>query len=158
MISVAIRRWSEIQNLTVYIPTEGRVMGQVEDFYFKAGSGAIYALLVRNRIEGKRVLSVIGIQAIEKDRVTITNSQMLTRMLPPLPQGDRLRGSRVLDEKGDEVGTVGDIWLAVDRPSALHIASFELAGKRNKTVSADEVIEYSDDGITVYDRTARYLR
>ena len=33
----AIRRWSELKGLKVTIPSEGRNVGEVEDFYFQPG-------------------------------------------------------------------------------------------------------------------------
>ncbi|MBO0780067.1 MAG: hypothetical protein J2P37_14685 [Ktedonobacteraceae bacterium] len=153
-----IRKWSDIQKMAVFVPSEGRIVGWADDFYFKAGTNAIYALRVRTRIDGDRSLPITGIKAVEKAHISIVNSQMLTKALPPLPQGEQLRGSKVVDESGNEAGTIQDVLLDVTRPNTLHIAAFEMAGNRHKTFTADEIVSYEDGSIIVYSRVARRLR
>jgi sporulation protein YlmC with PRC-barrel domain len=154
-----LRKWSDMQKIAVFVPSEGRIVGWADDFYFKTESSTIYALRVRTRVEGDRSLPVTGIKAIENSNIALINGQMLTKALPPLPQGGQLRGSKVFSERGDEIGTIGDVLLDVTRPNTLRIAAFEMAGKSQKTFSADEVVSYSDDGsIIIYDRAAKRLR
>lgn len=157
-----IRKWSELSKMQVFIPSEGRSVGWLKDFYFKAGTNAIYALCIGTRLDGDRSLPVTGIQEFNKERVLIPSAQMLTKRLPPLPQSEALLGKKVVSESGSEVGTVGEVYLATDHPVALRIAAFELAsgsGRRaGRTFTADEVVTYDDHAVIVYDRAARRLR
>jgi sporulation protein YlmC with PRC-barrel domain len=157
-----IRKWSDIYNLAVTIPSEGKTAGIVQDFYFKAETNAVYALLVHTRLSGDLALPVIGIKNVGTNAITIPNEEMLLRALPPLPQGKDLRGSKVVSEDGAEVGTIGEVWLAVDPPISMHIVALELAGghaSRSRSFSADDVVRYAEDNIVViYDRIARRLR
>lgn len=153
-----IRKWSDMQNMAVFVPVEGRIIGWADDFYFKEGTNAIYALHVRTRLDGELSLPVTGIKAIEAANISIINAQMLTRALPALPQGAQLHGSKVVDEQGEEVGTVQDVLLDTSSPITLRIAAFEMAGNRHKTFTADEIADYGNHSIVVYNRAARRLR
>jgi sporulation protein YlmC with PRC-barrel domain len=153
-----IRKWSDMQKIAIFVPSEGRIVGWADDFYFKTGTNAIYALLVRTSIEGYRSLPVTGIQAIEQQNISIVNAEMLTKALPALPQGEQLRGSKVLDERGDEVGSILDVLLDASHPTTLRIAAFELDGKRYKIFTADEIVSYEDRSLVIYNRAAKRLR
>src|SRR5690349_12944587 len=48
----SIRNWFDLRGLPVTIPTEGRNVGTVEDFYYKVGTNAIYALRVKVGFSG----------------------------------------------------------------------------------------------------------
>ena len=157
----AIRKWSEMYKLDVVVPGEGKSLGKVEDFFFKEGSNAIYALCVRTRLHGDLSLPVTGIVAIEKDRVTIRNAQMLARALPPLGRGPQLLSRKVVGIKDRELGTVKDVMLAVDPPVTMRVAGFEmLRGSSSLSFSSEVVSHYNDDdnSIRVYDQSAKSLR
>lgn len=157
----AIRKWSEMYKLDVVVPGEGKSLGKVEDFFFKEGSNAIYALCVRTRLHGDLSLPVTGIVAIEKDRVTIRNAQMLARALPPLGRGQQLLSRKVVGIKDRELGTVKDVMLAVDPPVTMRVAGFEmLRGSSSLSFSSEVVSHYNDDdnSIRVYDQSAKSLR
>ena len=153
----ATRRWSEIQKLTVFVPKEGRAVGVVTDFYFKPGSGAIYALHVHTRVNGDYALPVSAIKAIGPDKIIIDNENMLIRLLPPLPTGASLPGRKVINEEGADVGRIGDLWVDVEPVIAPHIALLELAGD-SKGFTAEAVADYEDDAVVIYDKVARKLK
>ncbi|HLZ59150.1 MAG TPA: PRC-barrel domain-containing protein [Ktedonosporobacter sp.] len=159
--SKAIRPWSEIYSLDIVIPSEGRAVGKVVDFYFKDGTNAIYALCVRTRLQGDLALPVTGIKSIDANAVTIPNEQMLTRALPPLTRAQDLLGRAVVDEKGKNVGSIGEIFLATDPPVALRVVGFGRAATNrfsSRKFTADEVIRYDDDAVVIYDAAARRLQ
>lgn len=155
------RKWSDIYKMQVCVPAEGRIVGIVEDFYFKAETNALYAFRIHTPLEGDRSLPVTGIITIDQKGINIVNAEMLTRALPPLPQGQSLRRSKVVTEDGTEVGIVDDVWIGIHHPSAFYIAAFELATKRPrhaKGFTAEEVVRYEDNSIVIYDRAAKKLR
>jgi sporulation protein YlmC with PRC-barrel domain len=158
-----IRKWSELRKLQVFIPGEGKNVGTVEDLYFKAGTDAVYALQVGTRVEGEWALPVTGISEIGSNRVSIKNEQMLTRALPPLPQAQNLIGKKVVSEDGNEVGTVGEIYLVTDNPVVLRITGIELASSsghrsgRARAFNESEIVGYTEDSVVIYDRAARRL-
>ena len=156
----ATRRWSEIQKLVVYVPKDGRALGTVTDFYFKPGSGAIYALHVKTRVNGDYSLPVTAIKSFGTDKITIDNEDMLIRALPPLPTGAGLLGRTVVSEKGDTVGKVGELWLDVEPVIAPRVASLELAGSNShhKGFTADAVANYEEDTVVIHDQVARKLK
>jgi sporulation protein YlmC with PRC-barrel domain len=151
------RRWSELQKLAVYVPKQGRSVGTVTDFYFKPDSGAIYALHVQTRVNGDYALPVSAIKAIDPDKITIDNENMLIRLLPPLPTGASLPGRKVVSERGDDLGRIGDLWVDVEPVIAPHLALFELAG-HSKGFTADAVADYEDDEVVIHDQVARKLK
>jgi sporulation protein YlmC with PRC-barrel domain len=158
-----VSKWSELRKLPVFVPGEGKNVGTIEDFYFKAGTDAVYALKVGTRVEGEWALPVTGITEIDANRVSIKNAQMLTRALPPLPKAQELIGKKVVSEDGTEVGTVGEIYLATDNPAILHIVGIELAsplGRRSgraRAFNESEIVGYTEDTVVIYDRAARRL-
>ncbi len=157
----AIRKWSEMNRLAVFVPREGKTVGTVEDFFFKVDTNAVYALRVRTRVNGDLALPVTAIKTIGTDTLTIDNEQMLLRALPPLPSGQSLRGRKVVSEDGAEAGTIGEVTLNTNPPVTLHIAGFELAGARpghEKSFTADAVVRYEQDAVVIHDRIARRLR
>ncbi|GHO86715.1 hypothetical protein [Dictyobacter formicarum] len=157
----AIRKWSEMYKLDVFVPGEGKSLGKVEDFFFKEGSNAVYALCVSTRLHGDMSLPVTGIVAIEKDRVAIRNAQMLARALPPLGRGQQLLSRKVVGVKDRELGTVKDVVLAINPPVTMRVAGFEmLRGSSLLSFSSEVVSHYNDDdnSIRVYDQSAKSLR
>ncbi|HEX4205724.1 MAG TPA: PRC-barrel domain-containing protein [Ktedonobacteraceae bacterium] len=149
------RKWSDVYKMQAYVPQEGRTLGVVDDFYFKPGTNAIYALGVSTRINGERALPVTGIKEVGSEHIDLVNAQMLTHALPPLPRGQELRGKKVVNETGKELGTVGDVWLATEHPTTLRIAAIEVqsaSGRRARTFTAGEIASYTDDAVIVYDR------
>jgi uncharacterized protein YrrD len=160
----AMRKWSGMNKLTVTIPSEGRVIGIAEDYFFKEGTNAIYSVRVRTRLLGDYSLPVIAIKTIEADKITINNADMLIKALPYLPQIQSLRGRKVIDENEREVGIVSDVLLDTSSPTALHIAALEIApakganGNRGNIFTADAVVSYENDLIMIQDQVARRLR
>src|SRR5947209_2892199 len=110
----ATRKWSDIYKMDVTVPELGKSLGKIEDFFFKEGTNAIYAFSVRTRLHGDLTLPVTGIVAVEKDRVTIRNPQMLAKAVPPFTRGKQLPGRKVFGESGSEVGNVKDLLIGVD--------------------------------------------
>lgn len=156
----SIRNWSDMRGLPVNIPREGRRVGLVDDFYYKPGTNAVYALRVKTGILGFKALTASAINTIRPGEVTVVNEEMLIDEsndgeLPELPLGSELFSFKVLSESGTLLGTVGGILLATYPPVALRIAAYQLAGGR--TFSAKEVTSYGDHEMFILDRAARRL-
>jgi uncharacterized protein YrrD len=158
----AIRKWSELYKLDVFLPSEGKSLGKVEDFFFKEGSNAVYALCVSTRLYGELSLPVTGILAVEKDRITVRNAQMLAKAIPPLGRGHQLISRKVVASKdGSDLGTVKDVMLAVEPPVTMRVAGFDVVhGSSIHVLGADGVEHYNDEenSIIVHDQTAKKLR
>ncbi|MGZ6367048.1 MAG: PRC-barrel domain-containing protein, partial [Ktedonobacteraceae bacterium] len=73
----SIRNWFDLRGLPVNITSEGRSVGTVEDFYYKAGTNAIYALRIKTRLSGYMALATSAISTIDKNAVTIASQEML---------------------------------------------------------------------------------
>jgi sporulation protein YlmC with PRC-barrel domain len=159
----ATRRWSELHQLNVVDPNEGKILGQVEDFFVQEGTNAIYALSIHTRLYGNLTLPVTGIKAIERDRVTVKNAQMLLKAVPPFLHGHSLVSRKVVGEKGKSVGSVRDLILGVEPPSTMRIAGFEVANgasdRHKQLFTADSLARYDDkhEALIVDDKAARHL-
>jgi uncharacterized protein YrrD len=156
----SIRNWFDLRGLPVTIPGEGRSLGTVDDFYYKAGTNAIYALRVKTGLSGFKALAASAISTIVRNAVTVASEEMLIDEsnggdLTDLPLGNNLLSSEVLSESGTSLGTVGNILLATNPPVALRIAAFQLVG--GKTFSAQEVTDYGKSEIYILDKVARRL-
>jgi hypothetical protein len=132
----------------------------VEDFYYKDGTNAIYALRVQTGISGFKALAASAISTIARDAVTVASEEMLIDEsnggdITDLPLGSDLLSYKVLSESGKPSGTVGNILLATDPPVALRIAAFQLAG--GKTFAAKEVTGYTKGEIYIMDKVAKRL-
>ncbi len=157
------RKWSDVYKLDVTVPSEGKTLGQVEDFYFQEGTNAIYALSVGTRLDGDFSLPVSGIKSIEVDRITLPNAQMLLRATPPFTRGTSLLERKVVGEGGNELGVIKEVLLAIDPPGTLRVVGYEVMrgnSNRARIFTADGVAHYDDDSNTVivYDHTAKALR
>lgn len=154
-------KWSDLYNLDVIVPSEGKSLGKIEDFFFKEGTNAVYALCVHTRLHGNLSLPVTGIVAVEKDRVAIRNPQMLAKALPPLGRGQLLLARKVVGSKGSELGTIKDVVISVDPPASMHLAGFEmLRGSSLRTFNAAIVSHYDDgdNSVVIYDQSTRKMR
>lgn len=160
--NTGIMRWMEMRGLPVVIAGQGRKAGRVDDFYFQPGTNAIYALRIDTGILGHRALTTNAIQSIERDAVVIANENMIIAeghggQLSQYPQGHELIGYKVRSERGEDLGTVGNVLLAISPANALRIAAFELAGGRRGTFSANEITNYDRDVITIIKQAAKRL-
>ncbi|HZR42778.1 MAG TPA: hypothetical protein VFB12_21845 [Ktedonobacteraceae bacterium] len=159
-----IRRWSDIYKMNVSVPSEGKTVGQVEDFYFKEGTNSISGLRVRTRLQGDLTLPVYGIESVEAESINIASEQMLLKAIPPFPLGRSLFSRKVVNAKGDVLGVVKEVMIAVDPPSAMRLAAFEIVSDTNghsshpKSFTADGVEAYDNGTIIVHDQIARRLR
>jgi hypothetical protein len=156
----SIRNWFDLRGLHVNIPSEGRSAGTVEDFYYKAGTNAIYALRIKIRLSGYIALATSAISTIDKNAVTIASEEMLIDEsnggdLMELPLGNNLLGYNVLSESGNSLGTIEGILLATYPPVALRIAAFKLAD--GKIFSAEEVTNYGRSELYILDKVAKRL-
>ncbi|GCE26641.1 hypothetical protein KDA_21250 [Dictyobacter alpinus] len=157
----AIRKWSELYKMDVFVPAEGKSVGKIEDFFFHEGSNSIYSLCVRTRLHGDLSLPVTGIIAVEKERVTIRSAQMLARAIPPLARGQRLLSRKVIGNKANEAGTIKDVLLSVEPPTTMRIVGFEmLRGSSSHRFSSEIVSGYDDEdnSILIYEQSAKSLR
>ena len=132
----------------------------MDDFYYKVGTNAIYALRIKTGLSGYMALAASAISTIDKDAVTIASQEMLIDEsnggdLTELPLGNNLSGYHVLSESGTSVGTIESILLATYPPVALRIAAFQLAD--GKTFSAEEVTAYGRSELYILDKVAKRL-
>jgi uncharacterized protein YrrD len=164
-----IKRWTELRGLPIVIISQGRKAGTLEDFYFDPGTNEVYALRLKTGFFGYKALLSSAINAIGKDAITINTEEMLTEekhdgRLPVLPLGESLLSYKVMSEKGNVVGNVGNILIDTSRPVALRITAFELSGGlRDRitghypTFSANEIVRYGEDVIVIIDQAAKRL-
>jgi sporulation protein YlmC with PRC-barrel domain len=158
------RRWSELHHLNVVDPNEGKILGQVEDFFVQEGTNAIYALSIHTRLYGDLTLPVTGIEAVEGKRITVKNAQMLAKAVPPFLHGHSLVSRKVVGEKGQSVGSVKDLILGVEPPSIMRIAGFEITNgasdRPKQAFTADSLTRYDDEheALIIDDKVARRLR
>ncbi len=155
-----VRNWFDLRSLPVTIPSEGRSVGTVDDFYYQAGSNAIYALRVKSGLSGFKALAASAISTIAQNAVTVASEEMLIDEsnggdLTDLPQGNTLLSYRVLSESGNSLGTIENILLATNPPVALRIAAFQLVG--GKIFSAEEVTSYGRGELFILDKVAKRL-
>jgi len=156
----SIRNWFDLRGLPVTIPSEGRSVGTVDDFYYKAGTNAIYALRVKTGLSVFKALTASAISTIDQNAVTIASQEMLIDEsnggdLTDLPLGNNLLGYNVLSESGTSLGTIESILLATYPPVVLRISAFQLAG--GKTFSAMEVTRYERGELYILDKVAKRL-
>jgi uncharacterized protein YrrD len=156
----SVRNWFDLRGLPVYIPREGRSAGIVDDFYYKVGTNAIYALRIKTRLAGFKALAASAISSIDQKAVNIVSEEMLIDEsnggdLTDLPLGNNLPGYTVLSESGTSLGTVENILLATYPPVALRIAAFQLAG--GKIFYAKEVTDYGRNELYILDKVAKRL-
>jgi len=156
----SIRNWFDLRGLPVNITNEGRSVGIVEDFYYKAGTNAIYALRIQTRLYGYKALATSAISTIDQRAVTIASEEMLIDEgnggdLTELPLGNNLLGYDVSSESGNSKGAIEGILLATHPPVALRIAAFQLAG--GKIFSAEEVTSYGRSELYILDKVAKGL-
>jgi hypothetical protein len=156
----SIRNWFDLRGLPVNIPSEGRSAVIVDDFYYKAGTNAIYALRIKTGLSGYMALTASAISTIDKNEVTVASQEMLIDEsnggdLTELPLGNNLLDYAVLSESGNSLGTIESILLATYPPVALRIAAFHLAG--GKTFSAEEVTAFGRNELYILDKVAKRL-
>ncbi|GCE10868.1 PRC-barrel domain-containing protein [Tengunoibacter tsumagoiensis] len=154
------RKWSELYHLDVYLTREGRSLGKVEDFFVRTGSSALYALSVRTRLHGDLTLPVTGITAVEADRITVPNAQVLLTAVPPYLHGKTLLGRKIVSLKEQELGTVKDVVLTVNPPLALRVSALEVTqgkSEHTKVFTSDGIASYDDNVVTVDDFIAKKL-
>jgi uncharacterized protein YrrD len=156
----SIRNWFDLRGLPVNIPNEGRSVGTVDDFYYKVGTNAIYALRIKTHLSGFKALAASAISTIDRNAVTIASQEMLIDEsnggdLTDLPLGNNLIGYSVLSESGTFLGTIESVLLATYPPIALRISAFQLAG--GKTFYAKEVTDFGRNELYILDKVAKRL-
>lgn len=148
-ISTATRKWSELYQLNVVDPVQGKVLGQVSDFFVQEGTNAIYALSVHTRLYGDLTLPVTGIKAIEGERLTVKNPQVLLRAIPPHLHGQSLISRKVVKgQKGEEIGLVKDVIVGIEPLVAMRVTGFEVANSNDRhkhLLSSDALAHYDDE-------------
>ena|ERR1019366_2444085 len=152
-------KWSELHGLNVTIPSAGKNVGTVEDFYFQQGTNSINALRIHTRLAGTKALPTNVIGDIVKDAVIIPSAEMLTVRLPPFPAGSSLLNATVKGENGKEVGTVTEILISTVPLNALRVVGYEVvnSSKKRKTVGAHAVLHYDENLIIIDNQTVSGL-
>jgi uncharacterized protein YrrD len=156
----SVRNWFDLRGLPVIIPSEGRRVGIVDDFYYKVGTNAIYALRIKTGLAGFKALAASAISKIDQKAVTVVSEEMLIDEsnggdLTDLPLGNNLLGYTVLSESGTSLGTVEKILLATYPPVVLRIVAFQLAN--GKTFYAKEITTYGRNELYILDKAAKRL-
>ena len=156
----SIRNWFDLRGLPVNIPSEGRSAGIVDDFYYKVGTNAIYALRIKTGLSGFEALVASAISAIERNAVTVASQEMLIDEsnggdLTEFPLGNNLLTYIVLSESGNSLGAIENILLATNPPVALRIAAFQLDS--GKIFSAEEITSYGRGELFILDKVAKRL-
>jgi uncharacterized protein YrrD len=156
-----VRSWFELRGLPVTIPSEGRSVGTIEDFYYKLEVNSVFALRVKIALSGYHLLIPGMIRSIEPDAITIASDMALIEeshggQISAYPLGSALLSRQVMSENGRSLGAVSDLLLDTAPPVALRIAAFKLDG--NGIFSANEVTDYNDNGIVILDKAANRLR
>lgn len=164
----SIRTWTSIRGLPVISLDSTLKLGTVEDFYFEPEEGSVRALRINKGIYGYNSLAANVINTIERDRITVENSETVIEenhdgRLSQLPLGHALLSNNVVGENGDTIGVVTNILMQTNPPIALHVAGFEIAKDRNerrrrRTFSADEVTDYKRGTIFIMDQVAKKLK
>ena len=160
METTSSRKWSDLLNLPVYVPKLGKSLGTVVDFFFKEGSNSIYALRVHTRVNGDFALPARGIRAVEVDRVTIDNENMLIKALPPLPQSKDLIGMPVVSENGEALGEVSEVSIALNPLDAMRLSALGIFTNRGKAVgfTADSIVSFTNEKMVIDNHIARKLK
>ena len=152
-------KWSQLYQKNVVDPKEGKIVGQVEDFFFKEGSNAIYALRVHTRVNGDYTLPVTGIKSIDSERVNVINPQMLSKAVPGHTLGQTLLARNVVTEKGSELGPVKDVLLGIEPIVAMRVAGLEVAHNgHNHGFTSECIARYNDDEIIIDEKVTRRIR
>ena len=156
----SIRNWFDLRGLPVNIPSEGRSVGTVDDFYYKVGTNAIYALRIKTGLSGFKALAASAISTIERNAVTVASQEMLIDEsnggdLTELPLGNNLLAYNVLSESGALLGAIESILLATNPPVALRIAAFKLDS--GKIFSAEEVTSFGRGELYILDKVEKRL-
>ena len=156
----SIRNWFDLRGLPVTIPSEGRNVGTVEDFYYKVGTNAIYALRVKVGFSGFKALIASAISTIDRNAVTIASQEMLIDEnhggdLMELPLGNNLLTYNALSENGTALGPIENIFIATVPPVALRIEAYQLAN--GKIVYAKEVTGYGRNELYILNKVAKGL-
>ena len=163
----SLRNWALMQGLPIIALDSTLTVGIIEDFYFEPDTNAVRAFRVKRGILGYRSVPANAIVAIERDRVTVANDQMVVeedhdRRLSQLPLGHELFTYKVMSESGHVLGTVSNVILDTQPPVALRIAAYEIVAEngrgRGRMLNADEVSLYEDRTIYVLDTAAKALR
>lgn len=146
--------WNDLSGVPVHVAGQGRLAGTVENFHYDPSTQSIYALRVRTRLDGSRVLLTSAIATIDGTGVTIANENMLideTNAGPiyQLPLGSQLVGSRVIDEQGHELGTISNLLLGIYPPIAMRISAFEVGRGRSRRISAHAITRIDEGTLTV---------
>ncbi|HEY4386385.1 MAG TPA: PRC-barrel domain-containing protein [Ktedonobacteraceae bacterium] len=157
--SSPVKKWSQLQNIKVYVSSAGKTAGTIEDFYFKPESNGVDAFQVRSRLGDLFTLPISKIQKFTDDALVIETEQMMGRRPSPYPLASSLIGNKVQDEKGNEIGTISGILLNTEPIVATRVAAFELSGNdRGKSFSADAIVHYEKNLFTLQDQFARNLK
>ena len=149
--------WGDLAGRPVQLSGQGRQTGAVDDFYYDPATQSISALRIKTRLYGSRVLLASAIATIDRDSVTIANENMLidetnAGHIYQLPLGSQLIGSRVITEKGQELGTVSNLLLGIYPPVTMRISSFEIGRPRGRHISAHAITSIEGNTVTIMEQ------
>lgn len=158
-----VRKWSELYHAKITIPSEGRQVATLEDFYYEPDSSLIKAFLVRDRLQQEHILPNGYILAVEQNTITIPNANVIVERRPDLPTGHKLLNLSIVSESGEEVGTVGEILIGTIPTTAIRIVAITLSNYRSgllggpKYLTANNIVNYNQDQVVIFDQVAKQL-
>ncbi len=167
--NTSLRKWSDLQGLAAVTMDTGQKAGTLDDFYFDPHTATILAFAVKTGVFGHRVLPVSSINAVGQDAITFPGESSLVKEnssaeLQAAPTGRGLLSYKVLSEGGNVVGTLGNVTLDTSVPTAIRIASLELAGGLRERISGrypsftpEQIVRYGQDVLVILDSVAQSL-
>jgi uncharacterized protein YrrD len=107
------RSLKELRRRPVVDTSTAETIGRVEGAHLDPGHSRVMGFAVDGRTDG--VLPLSQVQAIGPDAVTVASqSAVRSDEVTDLPLDGAVRGRRVLDDGGTELGTLDDVLMAED--------------------------------------------
>lgn len=149
------RNAGELVSKPVIDTAEGRSLGRVKDAMFEPEQHLLYGLLVETEA-GDRFLARDAVRGFGADAVTVDGEGAITdlgtesRARELMESGIRLRGTKVITETGDSLGTVDKIMIEDDGSVVCYQTASGLLGIGERhEVPPSRVMRIGTDAIIV---------
>ncbi len=164
------RKWSDLRGIAVVSLVNGTKVGSVDDFYFDPASSQVYAFRVKTGLFSHKILHVSDIRGIGQDAITSINEEAIQNesedsSLSSLLDGDSLLSFKVMSASGTVVGTVGEVLLDTNNPSAVQLIGVVLSGGllqhlgvHSSTMINAQDIHYGQHVLVIPDTIAQTLQ
>jgi len=149
---------NELLSMPVIATTEGKELGRVKDVLFDPDRHALLGLMVSptTGMDSLKFVDRDQIQAIGDTAITVSGAGVLhevssqPRAREVVDSGLHLRGTNVVTETGNSLGTVDKVLIDESGNVASYHASSGLLGFGDKTdIMPQEVISIGEDAIVV---------